>query len=179
MEFEVIEGEASAVDGLEALWLQMLSHHRSLVGGEIPVRTDEQSWPRARRVYHDWLQGGAAILMIARGEASPEPLGYAVCRLVSGDGQTFDLGAVRGDLDALVVHDRARGRGVGTALLSAVRDRLVERGIDVWSVGVVSRNVEAVRLYERVGFRPWTQNLIASTRERGSGDAPDHPEGWC
>jgi ribosomal protein S18 acetylase RimI-like enzyme len=68
------------------------------------------------------------------------------------------------------VHDRARGRGVGTALLSAMRDRLVERGIDVWSVGVVSRNVEAVRLYERVGFRPWTQNLIASTRERGSGD---------
>jgi ribosomal protein S18 acetylase RimI-like enzyme len=164
MEFEVIAAEAAAVDGLKTLWLQMLAHHRDLIGGEIPLRTDEQSWARTRRVYSEWLEKGTATLVIARARSSSEPLGYAVCRLVAGDGRTFDLGAVRGDLDSLVVHDQARGQGIGTALLAAVRDGLLDRGIAFWSVGVIAHNLEAVKLYERVGFRPWTQALIASTR---------------
>ncbi len=163
MDLEIITAEPAAVDELKALWLQMLSYHRNLVGGEVPVHTDEQSWARTRRVYCDWLENDTAILVIARSQTSSEPLGYAVCCLVAGGGRTFDLGAVRGDLDSLVVHDHARGQGIGTALLDAVRDRLVDRGIAFWSIGVLARNVEAVKLYERVGFRPWTQALIART----------------
>jgi ribosomal protein S18 acetylase RimI-like enzyme len=164
MGFEIGAGSAADIDGLRTLWLQMLAHHRDLVGDEFPVWPDEQSWERARRDYGDWLASDTAILVIARNETSSQPLGYAVCRLLA-DGATFDLGTVRGDVDSLVVHDQARGQGMGTALLCAVQAGLVDRGVSYWSIGLLARNTEAARLYERVGFRPWTQQLIASTRK--------------
>ncbi|MFZ0041929.1 MAG: GNAT family N-acetyltransferase [Solirubrobacteraceae bacterium] len=162
MEFEIALSGAADIDELKTLWLQMLSHHRNLVGGEFPVLDAERSWEQARRDYREWLASDAAVLLIARSEESAGPLGYAVCRLV-GDGATFDLGAVRGDVDSLVVSDQARGQGVGTALLEAVRAELVDRGVAYWSIGVLAHNSAAARLYDRLGFRPWTQELLAST----------------
>jgi ribosomal protein S18 acetylase RimI-like enzyme len=57
----------------------------------------------------------------------------------------------------------AGGQGVGTALLEAIRHRLVERGITYWSIGVLADNPRAAKLYERVGFRPFTLELLAIT----------------
>jgi ribosomal protein S18 acetylase RimI-like enzyme len=164
VECEIAAASAADIDELEPLWLQMLSHHRDLVGEEFPVHADEESWERVRRDYGDWLASDTAILLIARNVSSSEPLGYVVCRLRPG-GATFDLGAVRGDIDSLVVDDHARGQGIGTALLEAVRASLNARGVSYWSIGVVARNTEAAKLYERIGFRPWTQELLASTRD--------------
>ena len=165
MEFEIVLSSTAHVDELKTLWLQMLSHHRDLVGAEFPVRTAEPSWERVRCDYRDWLESDTAILLIAHSGGSSEPLGYAVCRLVD-DGATFDLGAVRGDVHSLVVRDHARGRGIGTALLDAVRVTLVDRGVSHWPIGVLAHNPQAAKLYERVGFRPWTQELLASTSQR-------------
>ncbi|HEX3801905.1 MAG TPA: GNAT family N-acetyltransferase [Solirubrobacteraceae bacterium] len=162
MEFEVAVGGVADIDGLKPLWLEMLSHHRALVGSEFPIRMPEPSWEHSRQDYLNWLTSDAAILVIARDRVSSESLGYAICRLLSGSA-TFDLGAVRGDVDSLVVHDSARGRGIGTALLEAVRASLVHRGVSYWSIGVLAHNPRAAELYERVGFRPWTQELLAST----------------
>lgn len=162
MEFEIAFGGSADLAELKPLWLQMLSHHRGLVAGEVPIHADEQSWELARRHYDNWLANGAGILLIARSQDRAEPLGYAVCRLLPG-GATFDLGELRGDIDSLVVTDRARGRGIGTALLDAVRAELKARGIAYCSIGVLAGNTEAAKLYERVGFRPWTQELLART----------------
>jgi ribosomal protein S18 acetylase RimI-like enzyme len=164
VEYAIAPGKTADIAELERLWLQMLSHHRGLVGREFPVHADEQSWERARDNYGDWLADSAAILLIARSQDQAEPLGYVVCRLHPG-GPTFDLGELRGEIDSLVVDDRARGRGIGTALLNAVRADLNERGIAYCSIGVLAPNTEATKLYERVGFRPWTQELLARTDE--------------
>ena len=163
MDVEIATGTAADIDDLQTLWLQMLSYHRDLIAGSVPIWSDEQSWPRARREYCDWLADETAILLLARLQESAELVGYVVCQLLPA-GPTFDLGERRGHVDSLVVHDRARGHGVGTTLLEAVRAILIDRGIDHWSIGVLARNAEAAKLYERVGFRPWTQELIASTR---------------
>jgi ribosomal protein S18 acetylase RimI-like enzyme len=165
VQYDINPGSAPDIAELKALWLQMLSHHRDLVGERIPVRADAESWERVQNDYGDWLTNEAGILQIARRQGTAEPLGYAVCRLQSG-GATFDLGAPRGNVDSLVVHDQARGHGIGTALLEAVRASLEERGVRYWSIGVLTDNAEAAKLYERVGFRPWTQELLASTRAR-------------
>lgn len=57
------------------------------------------------------------------------------------------------ELDLLAVAPDARGRGVGSALLSAVEDRLRERGVRWW-FGNVTHQLDAERLrrfYERHG----------------------------
>jgi ribosomal protein S18 acetylase RimI-like enzyme len=159
-------GGVGDLDGLKQLWLEMLEHHRDLVSDEFPIREAESSWEHARDEYLQWLTADAAILLIARAPVSSDPLGYVICRLRAG-GPSFDLGLVRGEVDSLVVHAHARGQGIGTGLLEALRVRLVDRGVSYWSIGVLAHNPRATELYERVGFRPWTQELLAPTTRGG------------
>lgn len=56
--------------------------------------------------------------------------------------------------------EEARGAGIGTMLIEACRDRLRAEGISHWAVGVVEANLDATRLYERAGFRPYYRELL-------------------
>ncbi|MEM6327774.1 MAG: GNAT family N-acetyltransferase [Bacteroidota bacterium] len=55
-------------------------------------------------------------------------------------------------MDGLVVHDDARGRGIGTRLLQAVVDLAGERGDRSVRLDVIDTNTGARRLYDRFGF---------------------------
>ena len=52
-----------------------------------------------------------------------------------------------------VVHGE-RGVGIGTALMDAVDAELTLRGVEDVEIGVDTANHEAVRFYERRGYRP-------------------------
>lgn len=155
------EAEVSDVPSLAELWKTMVEHHRHLVGDQWPVRPGDEAWARRRNQYTAWLTEGTGFIFIARTEGAKEtPVGYAACRLLPA-GPTFDLGELRGDVDSLVTAERVRGRGVGTALLSACRDELARRGARYWSIGVVEANSQAIGLYERLGFRPFVRSMLA------------------
>jgi ribosomal protein S18 acetylase RimI-like enzyme len=64
--------------------------------------------------------------------------------------QDVTRGVVR---DLYVVPER-RGRGVGGALLDAAERELRARGVDVVAVEAMAGNTDAIRLYERRGYRP-------------------------
>jgi len=53
----------------------------------------------------------------------------------------------------VVTDPRARGRGVGQALLAAVRARAVAEGCVRWFLNVKKENAPARRLYDRAGLR--------------------------
>lgn len=100
------------------------------------------SWARTKADYERWLRDGEAKLLIARDVRTSRPVGY-VLYLLTDSGATFDFGSLRGDIHSLVVDEKARGAGIGTRLLEAVRSDLLNRGIDYWSVGVLVDNVDA------------------------------------
>jgi ribosomal protein S18 acetylase RimI-like enzyme len=50
------------------------------------------------------------------------------------------------------VAPEARGRGVGAALVEAVRSWAREMGYEAVGLGVTTTNASAIRLYERAGF---------------------------
>jgi ribosomal protein S18 acetylase RimI-like enzyme len=160
VDIEITLGGLTDVDELAPLWTAMVEHHREVVAGQVPVRDAEDAWQRRRREYVSWLQDGTGLLFLARHEGVGEVIGYAMCRLLPS-GSTFDLGPVRGDVESLAVSPRARGAGVGTALLGAVRAELATRGCTHWSISVAAANTAAARLYERMGFRPWVQLMSA------------------
>ncbi len=164
MDIEISAGDVSDVDSLAPLWMLMVEHHREVVGEQWPVRSPEQAWELRRQQYHTWLDEASGLLFIARLGDRDEPVGYAFCRLIPS-GPTFDLGSVRGEIDSLVVADTARGLGIGTALLGGCRTELQRRGVSFWSIGVVDANRGAAQLYERLGFRPWTRELLARLDE--------------
>ena len=169
MDFEIVAGDISDLDDLEDLWLEMLSHHRGVIGRHFPIRPAATSWDIARAMYRDWLTSDRGILRIARLPGSSEPVGYGLCKLVD-PGPTFELGPFIGDVDSLVVTDTARGSGIGGALLQSIREELVAHGISYWSIGVIEGNTAAESLYRRVGFRPWNHSLLAETERSGEGD---------
>jgi len=164
MAIEVSAGTVNDVDSLAPLWMALVEHHREVVGQQCPVRAPEQAWSLRRQQYLKWLGDASGLLLVARVGEHDGPVGYVFCRLLES-GPTFDLGPVRGEVDSLVVADTARGASVGSALLSGCRAGLQRRGVSYWSIGVVEANSGAVQLYERLGFRPWTREMLALVDE--------------
>jgi len=57
-------------------------------------------------------------------------------------------------MDGIFVAEEARGRGVGTALLTAIKTEARNRGLASVRLDVIDSNPRARALYERAGFTP-------------------------
>src|SRR5215207_4460565 len=152
----VIELDVSEVDRVELLFKQLVAFHRGVAGEDWPVRSEEAAWSHRRAEYFSWLGGGRAQMLAAvpAEDEAGAPLGYAVLSVKSSSA-SWDVGERIAELETLAVAEEARGRGVGSLLIEACRERLREEGISYWGVAVVEANEDATRLYERVGFRPF------------------------
>jgi ribosomal protein S18 acetylase RimI-like enzyme len=166
VDIEVRPGLAADVASLEPLWEAMVEHHRAVLAEPWPVRKAQEAWELRRVQYLNWLAEGRGFLLLAQAPGSAETIGYCFCELAEV-GPTFDLGERIGDVGSLAVAPKARGAGVGTALLRACRAELTRRGIAYWSIGVIEGNEKARSLYERVGFRPWLRSLLSPVDESG------------
>lgn len=161
MEHRIVKLGVGDVDLVEGLWKELFGHHRELTGETYPLRDPETSWQRRRAQYIEWLESGEGHLFVVPGEGAEQaPLGYAFLR-VGSSGPTWNLGDKVGDLESLSVTAAARGLGVGSALIAHCRARLKELGATWWSVTVIADNPRAAELYEREGFRPFWQSMIA------------------
>jgi ribosomal protein S18 acetylase RimI-like enzyme len=159
----ILELGVGDVDLVEGLWKEMVAHHQEVVP-ELPGRDPEESWQLRRAQYVRWVGSGEGMLFLVPGEgAEAAPLGYACLRL-GPSGPTWDLGEPIGDLESLSVAAEARGMGIGTELIEHCRERLREVGARWWSVSVIAANGRAAELYEREGFRPSVNHLLAPVR---------------
>src|ERR1700694_581399 len=59
-----------------------------------------------------------------------------------------------GEVKRMFVRDNMRGRGIARALLSRIEAETKNSGIDILRLETGDRQLAAVRLYERAGFRP-------------------------
>jgi ribosomal protein S18 acetylase RimI-like enzyme len=152
------------IDELGPLWLQ-LHHHHERVSRVQPFVDDEASWAARRRGYVDILAHGGFIVVA---EAEDGLVGYALVKIHDdGPDDSWAIEDRFGEVWTLVVDERARGRGIGSALLDAVDEELAHRGIHDLMIGVMEGNDDARRLYERRGLVPgWMQlyRVKAATR---------------
>ena len=160
MDHRIVELGPDEVDRVEDLWRGMVAHHDEVIGGAWKVREAGAAWELRRAQYVKWLQGDDAWMIVAEPREGGEALGYAVLT-AHPSGPTFDLGDLVGDLESLAVAPEARGSGIGTALIERCREILRDRGVAHWNVTAVETNVDALRLYEREGFKPMARVLMA------------------
>jgi ribosomal protein S18 acetylase RimI-like enzyme len=153
---------AEALDRLRPLWLA-LHHHHQRVGGERlgPYVDDDASWRARRTLYTGFLaEGGFALLA----EEDGDLVGYAMVAIKTSTETELDdtwvSGARVGEIETLVVSPAARGGGVGSALLDAIDAELAAAGIEDVLIAAFVTNVDAIRLYERRGFRPASLYMI-------------------
>lgn len=63
-------------------------------------------------------------------------------------------------LQHLEVLERRRNRGIGTRLVTAAERVLADQGFDRVALGVEMTNVDALRLYLRLGYRDWGHGTV-------------------
>jgi GNAT superfamily N-acetyltransferase len=148
------------VDRVARLFEELVEFHGEVVEGAWPVRAPEHAWALRREQYLEWLgEGSARMFAAVPADGEGEPLGYAVLSVKAGM-PSWDVGSRVGELETLAVAAAARGQGIGTMLIEACRGRLRAEGVGHWAVGVVEANEDAIRLYERFGFRPYYREML-------------------
>lgn len=87
-------------------------------------------------------------LLVARED---DPVGFVT---VEREGGTYAQDSTRGIVTNLYVHPEYRGEGIGSALLEAAEDQLLELGVDAVALEVMADNEDARRFYRRAGYQP-------------------------
>lgn len=140
---------AEQIELVAPLWKALLDHIAVLPTAVVPIRPFEQSWPIERRIMREALEDDAFVLVARRDE---DIVGYAFVVIETAD-PVWYTGDNYADVAHLSVADGVRGRGVGTMLLDAADAELERRGIDDVQIGVDAANEDAIRFYERRGYR--------------------------
>jgi ribosomal protein S18 acetylase RimI-like enzyme len=140
---------AGALDLVEPLWNALREHHVAIDPGLGPPRSRRESWKRRRAQYEAWLSEPDSFVLLA--ERERHAVGYAMTHLRAGS-PTWPLSERAGELETLSVLPAERGRGVGSALLGAVREQLHALGVTELSLHVLPANGDTLRFYEHQGF---------------------------
>jgi len=155
---------------------------RPLIPSDLPALEWEGAYTHFRRVYAralDRAECGQAALWVAQGELGAL-LGQIFVLLNSEFDRRLADGRRRAFIHSFRVRPEFRRRGLGTRLLAAAESDLMRRGFN-WAVLNVARdNLEAIRLYERRGYRCLVPVFGVWTYEDHLGLPREVREpGWC
>jgi ribosomal protein S18 acetylase RimI-like enzyme len=153
---------AEALDRLRPLWLELHHHHQAVGGAALgPYVGDDASWAARRELYTEFFAGGGFAVLAERRD---ELIGYAMVAIKTSAETEFDDTWVSGrrvaEIETLSVLPAARGGGIGSALLDRVDAELAAEGIEDVLIAAFVTNLDAIRLYERRGFRPASLYMI-------------------
>ncbi len=118
------------------------------VASDLPIRAKtgaDQPWVEAL-LRERW----GSTIVVAHGvrfEAAALPA------LVAGDRQGLATYRIEGDAELVTLDAVRSGRGVGTALLGELVRRLTADGVPTLWVTTTNDNLDALRFYQRRGFR--------------------------
>jgi ribosomal protein S18 acetylase RimI-like enzyme len=120
-------------------------------------------------------QAGLGVLLVA--DVAGEPVGRVYVQF-----EPADEPEIREHLPsaALLVHlwvrRDCRKRHIGTALLAHAENVARQHGRRVVALGVLPENVDAIRLYERIGYEQWPYGLVHAVPETFSQNGNDQLE---
>jgi ribosomal protein S18 acetylase RimI-like enzyme len=145
-----------ALDSLRSLWLELHHHHQAVGGAALgPYVDDAVSWSESRAAYERLLARDGFVLLAERGD---DLVGYALVAVLPASetivADTWRTGERIAEIETVCVVPSERGAGIGSALLDRVDEELAAAGIADVLIGAVVTNTDAIRLYERRGFRP-------------------------
>jgi len=176
--FVVEEGGAAHVELLESLWVAVHHQHQQAMPHLGHYVSDAETWRERRRLYDQLFAEHDPVLLLGRhhDELAGYALGYTMPVAGTWLADTWATGDRIGEVESLSVLPAYRGRGLGSRLLGALHERLHHQGAVDLMIGALAGNVDAIRLYERHGYRPtW---LYLSRLEGRDSDA-ESPRATC
>ncbi|GAA3209054.1 GNAT family N-acetyltransferase [Actinocorallia longicatena] len=151
MSVEISKAGAEAVERLRGLWLELHHHHQSVQPGW-EYKGDEASWEARREAYLRRLAGDGSFVLLA--EDAGELVGYLLVEVKTEPDDTWTGDDRFAHVHSLSIVPAGRGQGLGTRLLDRMEEELAADGVeDIW-IDALTGNEQAIKLYERRGFRP-------------------------
>lgn len=144
---EITRHGADVVDELRPFWLAMVAHHAVVAPEMGPVRDDEDSWERRRAHYRRQLARPGAFVLLARLDG--RAVGYALVTVEEGS-PTWSDPEDWAEIDSLALLPEVRGHGIGERMLERLQAEVGDRELRLFAV---AGNADALRFYERQGFR--------------------------
>jgi ribosomal protein S18 acetylase RimI-like enzyme len=156
---EVRRGSAADLEALEPLWVSVHHQHVQAMPELAPYVDDSQTWAERRALYAELLAKPGTVLLLAYDR--DRLIGYGLAHVMpAGDtwvADTWQTGPRIGEIESLAVLPEYRGSGTGTRLLETLETELAAAGVRDLILGVLPGNTDAIRLYQRRGYRPtWT-----------------------
>lgn len=162
MDYEIVEIGPDRIGSLRELLLALHAHEVAVQPalGHAPARSDEDYWSLYSARFADWYRDGDGYCFAARERDGGDFVGF-VFGIEKECDSAYDTGGERlGYIEEIAVLDRARGAGVGRALMDAARGRLAERGIASFKLSTVPGNDAAREFYSKLGLKPAARLLI-------------------
>ncbi|MCJ8165919.1 GNAT family N-acetyltransferase [Pontibacter sp. E15-1] len=157
------EADPDDIDDIYALWHELLdmhqSHHpvfRYKPGSDQELHKELLSRLKARDtrffgyVRQDEWQG---LIVATLKQSAP---GFRLSR--------------KGYIAETIVKERYRGTGVGSLLVEAARNWLIDHGADHIELQVSVKNKAGIRFWERQGFTPSTQHMVLAVSPKNQKD---------
>lgn len=152
----IVRGSEDDIPSLEPLWVAVHHVHQASMPELAPYVSDEETWRERRTLYEEVFRKPDTFLILAR--VGRELVGYALGHVLGSAeswwSDTWRTGDRVGELESISVLPEHRGAGIGSALLDAVDAEFARLGVDDQVIGLLPGNVDALRLYQRRGFRP-------------------------
>jgi ribosomal protein S18 acetylase RimI-like enzyme len=174
--FVVAPGGVADVDLLEPLWVAVHHQHQRAMPELRPYVDDATTWRERRTLYEQLFAEQDPILLLGRhtGRLVGYALGYTMPATGTWLADTWETGARIGEVESLSVLPEYRGRGLGSELLEQLHERLRDRGARDLVLGALPGNTDAIRLYERHGYRP-TWLYLSRLDGRDAAPVPGRP----
>jgi ribosomal protein S18 acetylase RimI-like enzyme len=155
-EWEVRVGGPGDVDVLEPLWVAVHHRHVESMPELAPYVTDAETWRVRRALYTRVLADPETLLLLA--SSGDELIGYGLAHVMPVEDSwipdTWVTGPRVGEIESLSVSPAFRGGGLGSELLRRLEEHLSAIGAADIVLGALAGNDDALRLYERRGYRP-------------------------
>jgi ribosomal protein S18 acetylase RimI-like enzyme len=155
-EWRIRTGSAADLDLVGPLWVAVHHRHAESMPELAPYVSDDETWRVRRALYEELLAKPDTLLLIA--VVDEAAVGYGLAHVLPVDEtwipDTWATGPRIGEIESLSVLPQYRGGGLGSELLRRLEQHLHERGVDDLILGALAGNHDAIRLYERRGYRP-------------------------
>ena len=156
---DAVELRVATADDLhlvEPLWIAVHHQHAETMPGLAPYVSDAETWAVRGQLYEELLAKPDTLLLLVFDGAAA--IGYGLAHVLALEDSwipdTWQTGQRIGEIESLSVLPEYRGSGLGSVLLDRLETHLRARGARDLILGVLPGNDDAIRLYERRGYRP-------------------------
>jgi ribosomal protein S18 acetylase RimI-like enzyme len=155
-DWQVRRGSAADLELVGPLWVAVHHQHAETMPRLAPYVSDAETWRVRRGLYDELLAKPDTLLLLAfDGE---QVVGYGLAHVMAVDdtwiSDTWVTGSRIGEIESLSVLPEYRGNGLGSDLLGRLEQHLHGIGVEDLILGALPGNTDAIRLYERRGYRP-------------------------